>query len=412
MSRGVVVTGLGAITPLGVGLGPTWEGLCAGRSGIGPIEGFDASEFVTRFAGECRDFDPEAYVPKKEIRRNDRFIHLALAAAQMALEDAGLTIDEHNADRVGVFVGSGMGGLGSLEEQHEVLRTRGPGRVSPFFIPETIINLAAGQISIRFGARYANFAHVSACSSSAHALGEAALHIAAGRADAIIAGGSEAAVTPLGVSGFNAMKALSTRNDDPQAASRPFERDRDGFVMGEGAGILILEAEETARARGARIYATLAGYGATSDAHHITSPAPGGAGAARCMQQALDSAGLAPEAIGYVNAHGTSTAYNDKFETEALKAVFGAHARSLAVSSTKSMTGHLLGAAGALEAVIAAKVLETGIIPPTINYQNPDPECDLDYVPNQAREARVRAVLSNSLGFGGTNASLLFTQPQ
>jgi 3-oxoacyl-[acyl-carrier-protein] synthase II len=411
MSRRVVVTGLGVITPLGTGLGPTWEGLCAGRSGIAEIEGFDASAFTTRFAGECRDFDAKDFVPPKEIRRNDRFIHFALAAAQMAVDDAGLDVQAVGPERVGVFIGSGMGGLGSLEAQHGVLTRRGPGRVSPFFIPQTIINLAAGQVSIRFGTHYANFAHVSACSSSAHAIGEAALHIAMGRADVILAGGSEAAVTPLGLSGFNAMKALSTRNDDPQGASRPFDRDRDGFVMAEGAAVLILEAEEVARARGARIYGVLAGYGATSDAHHITSPAPEGAGAALCMRMALEQARLGPEAIGYINAHGTSTPYNDAFETMAIKTVFGAHARALMVSSTKSMTGHLLGAAGAVEAAVSLKVLETGIVPPTINYQTPDPECDLDYVPNEAREARVDAVLSNSLGFGGTNATLIFTRP-
>ncbi len=411
MTRHVVVTGLGVVSPLGVGIRPTWEALRAGRSGIAPIEGFDTSTFVTRFGGECRDFDAKDFVSHKEIRRNDRFIHLALAAAQLAMDDSGFTIDEANADRVGVFVGSGMGGIGSIEANHSLLMTRGARRVSPFFIPETIINLAAGQISIQFGARYANFAHVSACSSSAHALGEAALHIAIGRADAILAGGAEATVTPLGVAGFSSMKALSTRNDDPQGASRPFDRDRDGFVIAEGAAVLILEAEEVARARGARIYARLAGYGATSDAHHVTSPAPDGAGAARCMRMALEDAGLAPEAIDYVNAHGTSTAYNDKFETAALKTVFGNHARKLPVSSTKSMTGHLLGAAGALEAAIGAMVITEGVIPPTINLQNPDPDCDLDYVPGEARETKVEAVLSNSLGFGGTNATLILTRP-
>jgi len=381
-----------------------------GRSGVGPITRFDATEFETRFAAECRDFEPELFMERKEVRRNDRFIHLAMAAASMAMENSGLTIDESNADRVGVFVGSGMGGLSSIEATHEVIRERGPSRVSPFFIPQTITNLAAGQISIRYGARYANFGQVSACSSGAHAIGEASLHIRLGRADVMIAGGAEATVTPLGVAGFNSMKALSLRNDDPTAASRPFDRDRDGFVVGEGSGILILEEEGHARARGATILGRLVGYGCSSDAYHITSPAPEGAGAAHCMKMALQDAKLSAEEISYVNAHGTSTAYNDKFETMALKTVFGAHAKKLAISSTKSMTGHLLGAAGAVEAAFSVLALREQVAPPTINLQNPDPDCDLNYLPNHPVEMKIGAVLSNSLGFGGTNATLIFTR--
>ncbi len=408
MRRRVAVTGLGLVTPLGTGVRKTWEALIAGTSGVGPITHFDPTEFTTRFAAECSDFVPEDWIPKKEVRRNDRFIHFALAAAKMALEDSGLEITEANAHRVGAFVGSGMGGLGSIENTYRTLMEKGPGRISPFFIPETIINLAPGQISIAFGTKYGNLSHVSACSTGAHSLGEAALHIAAGRADAIIAGGAEATITELGIGGFNAMKAMSTRNDDPQGASRPFDKDRDGFVSGEGAGILILEGEDHAKARGAKIYAYLEGYGLTSDAHHITSPAPGGEGARRCMEMALQTAGIGPEQVGYINAHGTSTPYNDKFETEAIKAVFGEQAYKVPVSSTKSMTGHLLGAAGAIEAAFSVLAIHHGVIPPTINYETPDPECDLDYVPNTAREAPVDTVLSNSLGFGGTNATLVF----
>lgn len=410
MSSRVAVTGLGLVTPLGTGVAKTWEALVAGRSGIGPITNFDASDFATRFAGECTDFDPEQFIEKKEIRRNDRFIHFALAATKMALEDSGLEITEANAERIGAFVGSGMGGLGSLENTYRTYMEKGPSRISPFFIPETIINLAPGQISIHFGTKYGNLAHVSACATGSHALGEAMLHILAGRADAIIAGGAEATITPLGVGGFNSMKALSTRNDDPEGASRPFDLERDGFVPGEGAGIVVLESEAHAKARGARIYAYLDGYGLTSDAHHITAPAPDGEGAARCMRMALQ--GIDPASVDYVNAHGTSTQFNDKFETQAIKTVFGEHAYRLAVSSTKSMTGHLLGAAGGIEAVFSALAIHHGTIPPTINYRTPDPDCDLDYVPNEARQSRVRAVLSNSLGFGGTNASLLFRAPE
>ena len=409
--RRVVVTGLGIVCPVGTGVAKAWENLVAGRSGIGPITHFDASAFATHFAGECSDFDPAEWVPRKEIKRNDRFIHFALAATKMALEDSGLEITEENAERIGAFVGSGMGGLGSIEATMDVLRKKGPGRISPFFIPETIINLAPGQISIHFGTKYGNLSQVSACATGAHAIGEAAMHIALGRCDAMIAGGAEATITELGIGGFNAMRALSTRNDDPQGASRPFDRDRDGFVAGEGSGIVILEAEEHARARGAEILAYLDGYGLTSDAYHITSPAPEGEGAARCMRMALEDAGLAPDEVDYINAHGTSTEYNDKLETAAIKTVFGDHAYKLAVSSTKSMTGHLLGAAGAIEAVISVLALKHGVLPPTINYTTPDPDCDLDYVPNEAREVPIRTVLSNSLGFGGTNATLIFTKP-
>lgn len=411
MTRRVAVTGLGLITPVGTGVNETWDALVAGKSGIGPITHFDASEFVTRFAGECTDFDPVQWVPKKEVRRNDRFILLGLAAAQMALKDSGLEITEENADRVGVFVGSGMGGLGTIESTHQTLIERGPRRISPFFIPSVIINLVPGQISIATGARYGNFAHVSACSTGAHALGEAAMHISLRRADAIIAGGAEATVTPLGIGGFNSMRALSSRNDDPEGASRPFDADRDGFVCGEGAGVLILEGEDVAKARGANILGYITGYGCTSDAYHITSPAPEGVGAARCMKMALDTAGIAPEAVDYLNAHGTSTAYNDRFETQAIKTVFGEHAKKLAISSTKSMTGHLLGAAGAIEAAFSLLAINRGVAPPTINYTTPDPDCDLDYVPNEAREMKIGTVLSNSLGFGGTNATLVFQAP-
>jgi 3-oxoacyl-[acyl-carrier-protein] synthase II len=409
--RKVVVTGLGLVTPVGTGVKKSWESLVAGRSGIGPITRFDAAAFDTRIAGQVDDFTATDWIDRKEVRRNDRFIHFALAATKMALEDAGLEITEKNAERIGAFVGSGMGGLESLENTYKTFMEKGPSRISPFFIPQTIINLAPGLISIAFGAKYGNLSHVSACATGAHAIGEAAEHIRHGRADAIIAGGAEATITVLGIGGFNAMKALSTRNDDPTGASRPFDADRDGFVAGEGSGILILESEAHAKARGARIYAEVAGYGLTSDAHHITSPAPHGEGAARCMRMALADAGLEPAEVQYLNAHGTSTKYNDALETEAIKTVFGDHAKKLAVSSTKSMTGHLLGAAGAIEAAFSVLALHHGVLPPTLNYTTPDPDCDLDYVPNEAREIPVRAVLSNSLGFGGTNATLAFKKP-
>jgi len=406
--RRVVVTGLGLITPLGIGVEASWQGLLAGRSGIRRITAFDASGFPTQIAGEVDGFVPEDFIDGKDVKKMDRFIQFAVAAAGMAVEDAGLSIGEANAERVGVAVGAGMGGLPIIEKYHRVFLERGPRRITPFFIPSLIINLASGQISIRFGAKGPNLAEVTACATGSHSIGESFRIVERGDADVMIAGGTEACLTALGVGGFNAMKALSTRNDEPERASRPFDVDRDGFVMGEGAGVLILEALEHARARGARIHAEITGYGMTADAYHITSPEPTGEGAARCMRMALRGAGMAPEEVGYINAHGTSTKYGDEIETRAIKTVFGEHARRLAVSSTKSMTGHLLGAAGGVEAVVTVLALRDGRLPPTINLDRPDPECDLDYVPNQAREARIEAALSNSFGFGGTNACLLF----
>lgn len=410
--RRVVVTGLGLITPLGIGVERSWEGLTAGRSGIRRITQFDASAFPTQIAGEVEGFNPEDYVDAKEVKKMDRFIHFGVASATMAIQDSGLAIDESNASEVGVFVGAGMGGLPAIERYHSVLLEKGPRRITPFFIPMVIVNLAAGQISIKFGAKGPNSSPATACATGSHAIGDAYKVIERGDAVAMIAGGTEAVITPMGIGGFNAMKALSTRNDEPEKASRPFDRDRDGFVMGEGAGILILEEREHALRRGARIYAEIAGYGLTGDAYHITSPAPGGEGAARCMAMAIRDAGIRPEEIGCVNAHGTSTKYGDELETEAMKTVFGDHAYRLAVSSTKSMTGHLLGAAGGIEAVICVLTLHYGIIPPTINLDNPDPECDLDYVPNTARSADLRFTMSNSFGFGGTNACLIFKKPE
>jgi 3-oxoacyl-[acyl-carrier-protein] synthase II len=402
----IVVTGLGVVSPCGVGLDATWSALIDGRSGIGPITRFDCAAFDTRFAGEVDDFDPAQWADKKEIRRNDRFILLALAAAEMAMKDASYTIAPEEAERVGVIVGAGIGGLETIENNARIVNERGPGRITPFFIPALIVNLAPGQISIRYGAKGPNWSPVSACATSAHAIGEAAETIRRGVCDAVITGGAEAVITPLGIGGFNAMKALSTRNDDPQGASRPWDEDRDGFVMGEGAAILVLESLEHAQKRGARVLAELTGYGATADAYHIT--APDGHGAQRCIRMCLDDARLDASEVGYVNAHGTSTPVGDVQEIEAIKQVFGDHARRLAVSSTKSMHGHLLGAAGAVEAAITVKALETGVIPPTINLHRPSPGCDLDLVPHTAREQRVRAALSNSFGFGGTNATLLF----
>lgn len=408
LMRRVVVTGLGITSPLGTGLEKNWEALTAGRSGIGPITHFDATDFAVKFAGEVKDFNAEDFIDKKEARKMDLFIHYAMAAADMAIADAGLEINDDNAERVGVVVGSGMGGLPAIEKYHEALASGGYRKISPFFIPMSIINLAAGQISIKHGAKGPNLAPVSACATGTHAIGDAFRIIQRGDADVVISGGTEATVCPLGIGGFSVMKALSTRNDDPQAASRPFEKNRDGFVMGEGAGIIILEEYEAAKKRGAKIYGEVAGYGLTGDAYHLTAPAPGGEGAARCMKMALATAGLNPEDVGYINAHGTSTPFNDLYETLAIKAVFGTHAHKLMVSSTKSMTGHLLGAAGGVEAIFSLLAISRGVVPPTINYTEPDPECDLDYVPNQARQADVKVAISNSLGFGGTNATILF----
>jgi 3-oxoacyl-[acyl-carrier-protein] synthase II len=406
--RRVVVTGLGITSPLGTGLEKNWDAVTNGRSGIGPITRFDASEFPVRFAGEVRDFPEEEFIDKKEGRKMDLFIHYALGAAVMALADSGLVINDENAERVGVVVGSGMGGLPAIERYHEALTNGGYRKISPFFIPMSIINLAAGQISIKCGAKGPNIAPVSACATGTHAIGDAFRMIQRGDADAVISGGTESTICPLGIGGFSVMKALSTLNEDPQAASRPFDKNRDGFVMGEGAGILILEEYESARRRGAKIYAEVAGYGLTGDAYHLTAPAPGGEGAARCMKMALDTAGVNPDQVDYINAHGTSTPFNDLYETMAIKSVFGEHAKRLLVSSTKSMTGHLLGAAGGVEAIFSVLAISRGVVPPTINYTEPDPECDLDYVPNQARQADVKVAISNSLGFGGTNGTVLF----
>ncbi len=401
----VVVTGMGLVSPCGTGLDKSWDALVAGQSGVGPIEGFDASPHVTKFAGEVNDFDATQWMEPKEIRRNDRFIQFAIAAADMAMKDADYTVAESEAERVGVIVGAGLGGLKSIENQAKILFERGPKKITPFFIPGLIVNLAPGQISIRIGAKGPNWSPVSACSTSAHAIGEAAENIRRGTCDVVVTGGSEATITGLGVGGFNAMKALSTRNDDPQRASRPWDRDRDGFVIGEGAGILVIESLEHALARGARIHAEVTGYGATSDAYHIT--APDGQGARRCMRLALEDAGIGPQGVGYINAHGTSTPVGDIQEIEAIKDVFGAHAAELAVSSSKSMHGHMLGAAGAAETIITIKAMETGTIPPTINLDNPDEGCDLNLVANEAQQRNFDAALSNSFGFGGTNASLV-----
>ena len=410
MKRRVVVTGIGMISPLGGGNVPTWQGLVEGRSGIGPITKFDASAYPCRIAGEVRGFNAEDFIEKKEVKKSDTFIHYAMAATQMAFDDAKLDMSKEDGDRVGVIIGSGIGGLPLIEEMHKKLLDRGPSRISPFFIPGLIVNLAAGQVSIRFGAKGPSSAPATACATGAHAIGDAMKIIRHDEADVMIAGGTEAVVSPLAVGGFSAMRALSTRNDDPQGASRPWDKDRDGFVMGEGAGIVILEEREHALARGARIYCEITGYGMTSDAYHITSPSEDGDGMARVMGRALKDAKLQPSDIDYINAHGTSTPVGDKTETIAIKKLFGEQAYKVAISSTKSMTGHLLGAAGGLESAVAAKVVETGIIPPTINYHTPDPECDLDYVPNAARKAEITHVLSNSFGFGGTNATLIFSK--
>ncbi|MGZ5432772.1 MAG: beta-ketoacyl-ACP synthase II [Thermoanaerobaculia bacterium] len=409
--RRVVVTGLGMISPLGVGNEATWQGLLEGRSGIGPITKFDATAYAARIAGEVKGFDPENWIEKKEVKKSDTFIHYAIAAAQMAVDDAKLNPKAEDGDRVGVIIGSGIGGLPLIEEMHRKLMERGPARISPFFIPGLIVNLASGQISIRFGAKGPSSAPATACATGAHAIGDAFRIIERDDADVMFAGGSEAVVTPLAVGGFAAMRALSTRNDDPERASRPWDRDRDGFVMGEGSGVLILEEREHALARGAQIYCELVGYGMTSDAYHITSPSEDGDGMVRVMRRALKDAGLQPSDIEYINAHGTSTPVGDRIETIAIKSVFGEHAHKLAVSSTKSMTGYLLGAAGGLESAIAAMAIREGVLPPTINLENPDEGCDLDYIPNVARQAPgIRHVLSNSFGFGGTNATLIFSR--
>jgi 3-oxoacyl-[acyl-carrier-protein] synthase II len=405
--RRVVVTGIGLISPLGTGTDKNWQALVRGQSGIAPLTRFDVSRYATRFGGEVKDFDPLAFIDRKEVRKMDPFIRFGLAAAVLAVADAGIPEGDLQSDRAGTYVGSGIGGLGSIEENLKVLLEKGPDRVSPFFLIQTIINEASGQISIRFGAKGPNCANATACSTGSHAIGDSFRIIARGDADIMITGGAEAPLTPLSLAGFNAIKAISERNDDPAAASRPFDAERDGFVMGEGAGVLVLEELGRALARNARIYAEILGYGMTSDAYHVAAPDPTGDGAIRVMRHAIADAGLGPDDIQYINAHGTSTQLNDKTETAAIKAVFGDHARRLAVSSTKSMTGHLLGAAGGVEAGITALALHHQVLPPTINYRNPDPDCDLDYVPNEARKTEVIHALTNSFGFGGTNASLL-----
>ncbi len=406
--RRVVVTGVGLVSPLGVGTQATWEGLCAGRSGIGAITHFDASAFAARIAGEVRDFDPLEFIGRKDVKKMDVFIQYAIAASEFALCDAGLQTDQPLGPRAGVFIASGIGGFSTIEREHRALLAGGPRKISPFFIPSAIINLAAGQVSIRFGAQGPNSATCTACSASAHAVGDAFEIVRRGTADVMIAGGSEAAITPMGVGGFASMRALSTRNDEPERASRPFDQERDGFIIGEGAGVIVLEERDRARRRGVPIYAEIVGYGMSADAYHVTAPAEDAGGAVRVMQAALDDAGVEPSAVDYINAHGTSTRYNDKLETLAIRKCFGDHARSLAISSTKSMTGHLLGAAGGLEAGIAALAVRDQVLPPTVNLEYPDPDCDLDYVPNRKRNATLTYALSNSFGFGGTNASLLF----
>ncbi len=407
LKRRVVITGVGLVTPLGIGSEETWQALLKGQSGVADITRFDAAGFPTRFAGEVKNFEPTNFMERKDVKKMDTFIHFALAAAEFAMKDAGLGQNGAEGDRMGVVIGSGIGGFGAIENEHETLLVQGPRRMSPFFIPSCIVNLAAGQVSIRFGARGPNLAPCTACSAGTHAIGDSYRIIERGDADVVIAGGSEAAITPMAIGGFDALKALSTRNNDPARASRPFDRDRDGFVLGEGAGILILEELEHALQRGAKIYAEVVGYGMSADAHHITAPPPTGHGARHAMERTLAAAGIAPEQVDYVNAHGTSTPPNDRTETAAIRAVFGEHAYRLAISSTKSMTGHLLGAAGAVEAGVTALSVRHQVLHPTINQETRDPDCDLDYVPNVCRPATIRYALTNSFGFGGTNACLL-----
>ncbi len=407
MRRRVVITGVGLVSAVGVGTEETWQALLAGRSGVAPITHFDASQFSCKIAAEVKGFDPLNWIEKKEVKKMGRFIHLAIAAGDFAMKMSGLKVGPEEAERVGVYVSSGIGGFDVIEREHKVLLEFGPRRISPFFIPGSIINLAAGHMSIRYNAKGPNSATATACSASAHAVGDSFRIISHCDADVMICGGSEAAITAMGVGGFAAMRALSTRNDEPERASRPFDKDRDGFIMGEGAGILVMEELEFARRRGARILAEVAGYGMSADAFHITQPSENGDGAFRVMRNALADAQVAPEQVAYINAHGTSTPYNDKFETMAIRRAFGEHAEKLAVSSTKSMTGHLLGGAGGLEAGITVLALRDQVLPPTMNYETPDPECDLDYVPNRPRKADLEYALTNSFGFGGTNAAIL-----
>jgi 3-oxoacyl-[acyl-carrier-protein] synthase II len=405
--RRVVITGLGILSPLGIGVEQNWQNICAGRSGIGPVSRFDATGWPSRIAGEVRDFDPTRFVSEKEARRMDRFIQLGMAAGIEALRDSGLEVTEANAERIGVHLGSGIGGISTIETTTKTFLEKGLRRVSPFYIPMSIANMLSGDLSIMFGLKGPNLTMVTACSTATHAIGDAARYIEYGDADAMVAGAAEAAVTPTSLAGFGNAKALSTRNDDPQGASRPWDRERDGFVLSEGAGVVVLEELEHARKRGARIYAELAGFGLSGDAYHMTSPPEGGEGASRCMQNALRNAAINAEQVDYVNAHGTSTPLGDLAETIALKSTFGEHAYKLAVSSTKSMTGHLLGAAGGVEAVYTVLTIHHQLLPPTINLENPDPQCDLDYVPGSAREMAVQVALSNSFGFGGTNGTLV-----
>lgn len=409
--RRVVVTGLGLVTPLDIGVPKTWEKLCQGQSGIGPISRFDASQYSVRIAGEVKNFDPANFIEKKEVKKMDTFIHFAVAASQEAVDDAKLVVTSDNAERVGVYIGAGIGGLPAIEHYHKILLERGPDRVSPFFIPMVIINLASGQVAIRFGAKGPNACTVTACATGNHCIGDGFRLIQRGEADVMIVGGAESTICSTAVAGFAAAKALSRRNDQPERASRPFDKDRDGFVIGEGAGVLIIEELEHARARGARIYAEIIGYAMNSDAFHITAPPEDGAGAVKCMEQALKDGGVSKSSVGYINAHGTST-FADQVETQVIKKVFGEQAYSIPVSSTKSMTGHLLGAAGGIEAVFSILALRQGIIPPTINLDNPDPECDLDYVPHKSRVCSFDVAISNAFGFGGVNACLIFRRWQ
>lgn len=405
--RRVVITGIGLVSPLGVGVEENWANLVAGRSGIGPITRFDTTGYATRIAAEVKNYHPEEFLPKKELRKLDPFLQIGLGAARFAFEDAQLELDAETENRAGVIMGCGLGGLSTIEEYHKALLNSGPKKVSPFFIPMLLGNMAPGLISIYHRAKGPNLSIQTACAAGTHAVGQAFHMIRDGQADIMATGGVESTITPLGIAGFNAMRALSTRNDEPERASRPFDRDRDGFVMGEGAAVLILEEAQMALRRGAQIYGEMIGFGASGDAHHMAAPAPDGEGAARCMRMALADAGISPELVDYINAHGTSTDLNDKYETKAIKTVFGEHAWKLAISSTKSMTGHLLGAAGGLEAAYTALAVVRKVMPPTINYENPDPDCDLDYVPNEARPAEIRVAMSNSFGFGGTNGTII-----
>ena len=408
MSRRVVVTGVGLVSPVGIGTEDTWQAVRSGKSGIGPITAFDATEFACRIAGEVKGFDPYKYIEKKEVKKMGRFIQFAIAASECALSSSGLKVDAGNEELVGVYIGSGIGGFDVIEREHKTLLEHGPRRISPFFIPATIINLASGYVSIRTGAKGPNSATATACTTSAHSIGDSFRIIQRGEADVMICGGAEACISPMGIGGFAAMRALSTRNAEPERASRPWDKDRDGFVVGEGAGILVLEELENAKRRGARILAEMAGYGMSADAFHVTAPSENGDGAYRVMRNAIRDAGIEPARIDYINAHGTSTAMGDRIETIAIKRCFGEHARKVAVSSTKSMTGHLLGGAGGLEAGITVMAIRDQVAPPTTNYETPDPECDLDYVPNHSRPMRIDYALSNSFGFGGTNGALIF----